>query len=122
MKSLADHISRLVVENNILAEYKQGSGRAWRKVRKIRIPPVKSSISYAVALHEIGHVIGPQSGHRLNKEAQAWLWARENAILWNDTMSGKAATCMTSYLNWCHRRKGAWVPPADHISWEIAKW
>lgn len=124
MTELQDHIKRLVIDNQISCRWKRSGygGRAWRQARIVYLPPIKSPITYAVALHEIGHIVGPNPGRRLEKEAAAWLWAKNNAIMWNAAMAKKAAKSIQTYLNWCERKKGAWVPPKDHVSWEIARW
>ena len=50
--------------------------RNGRRTQAIRIPPVRGQVTYFVALHEIGHLIGPgRSGTRLEKEAAAWRFA-----------------------------------------------
>ena len=50
--------------------------RGGRRTTAIRIPPVRGQVTYFIALHEVGHLIGPgRSGTRLEKEAAAWRWA-----------------------------------------------
>lgn len=98
-------------------------GRAWRKSRKVRIPEVKSAITYALALHELGHVIGRQSGRRLDQDVQAWEWARRAALEWRKPMKRYAAKCIASYLKWCQRRRrgrtrhGEWRSGRDARKW-----
>jgi hypothetical protein len=45
----------------------------------IVIPPIRSASSYAIALHEIGHLRGrhQQSRREIVRERWAWAWARE---------------------------------------------
>ncbi len=95
-------------------------GRSWTKSRTIRISQVKTSITYALALHEIGHILGVRSGKRLEKEVQAWEWAIRNAIEWTQPMQQAMERRLASYLRWCERSKIAWVPPADHPAWKLA--
>lgn len=46
----------------------------------IRIPPIRGQVSYFLALHELGHILGHGSGLvRLEEEALAWRWALANA-------------------------------------------
>jgi hypothetical protein len=117
-----DHIESLCVEHGITLEYGGKHGRAWRRTRKVRIPEVKSAVTYALALHEIGHIVGPQKGLRIDKETQAWRWAEQNALEWTEQMMKKAARCIASYLRACERRKNMRVPPPDHDAWKIAEW
>jgi len=42
---------------------------------------IKSDIGYWVAMHEIGHCLGVNSEHQLNKEVNAWQWAFHNSII-----------------------------------------
>ena len=117
----AEHIDALLTQHAIAADWRSSTkARSWRKARRVRIERVVGASSYAMALHEIGHVVGPQSGPRLNEEAQAWRWAEENAIEWTDGMTRLAARCIETYLAWCQRKRGAWVPPRDHDSRLVA--
>lgn len=116
-----EHINILLVQHGIAVDWRaRTKPRAWRRPRKVRLEPIRGASSYAVALHEIGHVVGPQSGRRLDKEAQAWRWAQENSIEWTDGMARLAARCIQTYLVWCERKRGAWVPPKKHDSRRIA--
>lgn len=118
-----DHINRLLVEHRIAVDWRDRTApRSWRKSRRVRLERVRGASSYAIALHEIGHVVGRQVGRRLDLEAQAWRWAQANAIEWTDGMARVAARSIESYLGWCEIKPGAWVPPADHDSRRIAAW
>jgi len=118
----AEHIDALLVQYGITADWRERTeARSWRKTRRVRIKPVRGASTYAIALHEIGHVVGPQGGRRLEKEAQAWRWAEENAVEWTDGMARLAARCIETYLRWCQRKRGAWVPPKSHDSRRIAR-
>jgi hypothetical protein len=115
------HIEAICRNNDITIETSPGSrGRAWAKSRVIKIPEIKTGITYALALHEIGHILGVRSGKRLEKEVQAWEWAMKNAIEWTQPMNQAMERRLGSYLIWCQRRKGVWVPPADHPAWKMA--
>jgi len=105
------------------------NARAWKKNREIRIRPVKTSNTYAVALHEIGHILGKwQSKPRLIAEAGAWLWARQHALEWNDQMESKLRKSLTSYLKWArlrqHRKRPPVIPtPTSHPQfWQVFYW
>lgn len=116
-----DHINRVLAEYRISVDWRDRTeARSWRKSRRVRLRRVRSASAYAVALHEIGHVVGRQVGRRLDLEAQAWRWAEQSAIEWTDEMASVAARCIETYLRWCERRRGAWVPPQNHDSRRIA--
>jgi hypothetical protein len=111
----AGHIERVCkIEDIEVASHSRG-GRAWRKKRKIAIRPVKTAITYAIALHEIGHILGPrQSGNRCDREVGAWEWAKANAIEWTDTMDKTMRNALQDYLAWAARSKQAKRPDANH--------
>lgn len=117
-----EHIEILLAQHEITVDWRERTNaRSWRNIRKVRLERVRGASSYAIALHEIGHVVGPQGGRRLEKEAQAWRWAQENAIEWTEGMERLVARCIETYLVWCERKRGAWVPPKNHDSRRIAR-
>ena len=119
MNHMEIHIRSLAEQHGISVVHGR-SGRAWNRTRRIRIPEVKTSITYAVALHEMGHILGVRSGRRLEKEVQAWEWARANSECWTQAMETRMRKSLLSYLKWCERRKGAWIPPRTHRAWNMA--
>jgi hypothetical protein len=111
----ADHIARVCKIEDITVESHSTGGRAYRRQRRIKIRPVKTSITYAVALHEIGHILGPrQNGTRLDKEVGAWEWAQANAFEWTDSMTAKMQSCLRSYLAKAARTPRMCQPDAGH--------
>jgi hypothetical protein len=66
---------------------------------EIRIVPIKSKISYASALHEIGHLRGrhQHSNSTLVRERWAWEWARTNALIWTPAMENSARKAVKWY-------------------------
>jgi hypothetical protein len=113
------HVDRLCVEHGITRENggRRGTayrrGPAGRRAPHIRIPPVKSQVTYAVALHEIGHLVGPgRSGTRLEKEAAAWRWALANSIVeLSDATRRSAGRRLRSYVTWAELRQHRRTPP-----------
>jgi len=65
-------------------------------VLELWLPPVRSDVSYAVALHEIGHIKGryQKSVDMLVREQAAWQWARDNALVWTPQMERRAAEAL----------------------------
>jgi CRISPR/Cas system-associated endonuclease Cas3-HD len=121
MNEYKAHIEKLCATNGIALEWAGRSGRAWRKIRRVRTPEIRSAVTYAIALHEIGHILGEgQSGRRLDKEVGAWLWAKANALEWRKPMKRTLKNRLNSYLRWCQRRRGAWIPPQGHAAWRLA--
>lgn len=117
---LQAHITRLLVNNQISVEWKPGtSGRSWRKTRSVRLSPVKSEITYAIALHEIGHILGDYPKTRIDKEVAAWQWAKTYALTWTPTMQAAAVKRLGNYIAWSRRHQTMRVPGPGH---PIYKW
>ena len=121
LAALREHIEILCARNSIRIGRHSRGGNASRRGRFINIRPVKSAITYAVALHELGHILGPwQSQPRLYKEAGAWKWATENAIVWTPVMQKTMVKSLNSYLLWQRRRaKYVRLPEAGHEFWQL---
>lgn len=113
----ASHVARICKIEDITVESHSRGGRAYRHRRLIKIRPVKTAITYAVALHEIGHILGPrQTGKniRLDKEVGAWEWAEQHAIEWTEAMAAVRAKCLKSYLTKAARSPHMRQAGADH--------
>ena len=52
------HVLDLCEHHEIQIEWSTRKAWSAHDLQLVHIPPIKSSISYAVALHEIGHVLG----------------------------------------------------------------
>jgi hypothetical protein len=115
---LQAHIEQLAADNGVTVDWRDiTNARAWRKSKRVRIQPIKSVVTYAVALHELGHVVGVQRGVRIDKETQAWEWAKANALVWNKRMKQTASKLLRSYVNWSRRHKTAKTPDTKHPIW-----
>src|SRR5262249_32121827 len=59
---------------------------------------VRSAITYAVALHELGHYLGEHTNHpdRIVRERAAWRWARASALTWTTGMERCQAWTLAS--------------------------
>ncbi len=99
--------------------------RNGRRTVAIRIPPVRGQVTYFVALHEIGHLIGPgRSGTRLEKEAAAWRFAlREARVEPTDASRRRIGKRLRSYVTWAelrqHRRRPPMLPPRESPFWAL---
>ncbi len=121
---MKNHVLEVCKTNNIAIGSHSSGGRASRKSRCINIRPVKSSITYCVALHEIGHILGSkQSSYRLEAEAYAWQWAIDNAKTWTAPMNRKMKKCLMSYVSWAqskqYRKNAPRIPDKDHVIWKL---
>jgi hypothetical protein len=94
--------------------------RAWRGARRLAIPEIRSARSYFVALHELGHILGPNPALRLDQEVSAWRWALSEArqeptpACW--AMVGRA---LGSYIARAVDRAGMRVPEEAHPIWTL---
>lgn len=127
---MAAHIDALADELGVDVDYGYAGGKggaANARQMRIRIRPVKSAITYAIALHELGHCavgkISPKVG-RLAEEGAAWKWAMDNSREWTETMDRKARKSVTSYVvsyRWREKRgrKVRWPDPDDFV-WTLS--
>jgi hypothetical protein len=126
MVALEAHIEELCEQYGIEIAGASRRGRAvrWRGGRtEIAIPEIRGQVSYFVALHEIGHLVGPgRSAPRLESEANAWLWALENAAVEPTPATRRSiAKRLRGYLEWArnrqYRRVPPRIPPRGHPFW-----
>lgn len=122
------HIARLCAEHDIELTGSSARGRAirWRGGRlEISIPEIRGQVSYFIALHEIGHLVGRgRSAPRLEAEANAWLWAVEHAAVEpTEATLRSISKRLRGYLEWAqnrqHRRVPPRIPPRDHAFWSL---
>jgi hypothetical protein len=125
---MESHIEELCERHEIELSGCSSRGRAirWRGGRlEISIPPIRGQVSYFIALHEIGHLVGPgRSAPRLEAEANAWLWALENAAVEPTEATRRSIVRrLEGYLAWARNRQYRKVPPRiperDHAFWAL---
>jgi hypothetical protein len=106
VEEMRAHIERLVVQYDIFHDTqsvtRSAGAYALLDVGAIATPPIKGEISYATALHEIGHIRGRYQNSRnpMTCERWAWHWARANALTWTPRMERSAVEALDS-----HRRE-----------------
>lgn len=107
---MAEHVQQITETHDISVSDHSRGGRAWRRESRVAFRPVKSVRTYAVAMHELGHILGSrQGGRRLEAEAGAWRWAVNNRLKlspaqaegWDDIMSGH----LQSYVRWARNKQ-----------------
>jgi hypothetical protein len=99
---MREHVERVIEENKItyrpVERIQQSRCSPWRAGERpvVQFVPVWSALTYAVALHELGHALGRHVNHvdDIVRERDAWDWARANAIAWTPKMERLAAMCM----------------------------
>lgn len=136
-RTLDLHIDDLCARHGISRV--EGSGRAvvisvrhrdgTRERRlEIRVPPVRGQVSYFVALHEIGHLVGEgRSGRRLEREEAAWRFALNEALVApTDTTRRRIGKRLRSYVSWAEvrsrRRRPPHLPSAEAPFWHLLAW
>jgi len=120
---MALHIQELCAEHGITVRYQSLSDSEPRYYarpsdRLIQIRPTKNTGYYVSALHELGHILGRfQSWEksRLTRELWAWVWARQNALVWTETADRIMRQAMDSY-GWTSTQKNRWAElfPVDN--------
>jgi hypothetical protein len=130
---MARHVELLVQTHGLTSATHSRGGSASPRARHVRFRPVKSEVTYAVALHEIGHVVGRgRSAPRLQAEAAAWVWALENALpdAVGERFRVQVQRSLGSYLRWAvargarpgHSPAGApKLPAPDSVFWPLAR-
>jgi len=127
---MESHITQLCQDYDIELSGSSARGRAirWRGGRlQIAIPEIRGQVSYFIALHEIGHLVGKgRSAPRLEAEANAWLWALDNAAVEpTDATLRSISKRLNGYLAWAqnrqHRRVPPRIPPRDHAFWSLLR-
>ena len=79
---------------------------------EIQTPEIRGPVSYATALHELGHMFGRYQRSRpsLTRERWAWDWPRRHALIWTPATERTAAAC----LAWYGARERSWPPIPDY--------
>jgi Phage integrase family len=88
------------------------SGQAKAIIENVFIPPIRSELSYATALHEIGHIFGRYQRSRsvMVRERWAWEWARANALVWTPRMERSARAALAWYRSRAAKIDAHWRP------------
>ena len=93
-------------------------------VFEVQLPIVKSDVSYATCLHEIGHICGRRQRHRdvMVVEREAWAWAKRNAIVWTPQMERHARSALGWYAAPARRRfRQQYAADRDRSNAELRK-
>jgi hypothetical protein len=86
------------------------------KIVEFLLPPVRSPLSYATALHEIGHWKSRHGRSRdeMVREQAAWRWARKNALIWTPAMSQLEKKSLAIHANPAREWSRAWKKKTDY--------
>lgn len=85
---------------------------ALRECSEVTVAPIKSVISYATAMHELGHIFGRHQGSKrvFVREDWAWRWARANALCWTERMERHAQDSLSWYRDRPREIDADWQP------------
>jgi hypothetical protein len=112
---MREHVTSLCERHEIIVKWcrRTSQAHAINVAEEITIAPVRSAISYATALHEIGHILGRhQRGRRVMiKEDWAWRWAKANALMWTPRMERHRREAMRWYSQRAKRFDREYQPP-----------
>lgn len=103
IKQLEAHIRALARNGGVKLRWVLSSRECLADYDKhsVLIMKVRSHHSYALALHELGHLLGPDQGSskaQLCTEAGAWQWAQEQALVWGPAEQRTMVQGMKTYI------------------------
>ena len=77
-----------------------GDGNAVAVPAKLAIacPPIWNVETAATVLHEVAHTRDQRNRTTLDREIFAWRWARQRALLWDDTAQRRMVESLQTYL------------------------
>lgn len=103
---MVDHVRSMAVAFNVLMVEADcyGIDVAWANIsqRSITIPHIVDDVTYAIALHEMGHILAPggflglKRSH-LEEEENAWDWAHHYALDWTPAMEQVRVLTLATY-------------------------
>jgi hypothetical protein len=107
--ALAAHIDRLAAEHDVAVTWRDSGGKAHTDQHRIAIRPVRSEVTYAVALHELGHILA-EGGQGLfwmdlDAESCAWEWALRNADTVGPRFRVTVKRGLQSHYDWVLRKR-----------------
>jgi hypothetical protein len=101
---MAVHIDQLAAEHDVAVTWRDSGSNAYTDQRRIAIRPVRSEVTYAVALHELGHILAEGGRGRfwmdLDAEVCAWEWALRNADTVGPRFRAAVRRGLQSHYDW----------------------
>lgn len=136
LKAMRAQVKTLAAENDITIDWspvrRGAAGTADDRTRRIVIRYIVSVESYAVGMHELGHILcgyhPPREGERgfscakrLESEALAWDWALQHMpanIAHGQAVTNYVMRAMARYLYWAHCNTKV-LPADDAMFWKL---
>jgi hypothetical protein len=135
LPQLRHHVASLAHAHGIEVEVAAvRRARAYRgqpsrgRAPRIRIPEIRSQITYFTALHELGHLVSPgnRSLRQLEAEADAWRFALDHALVRpSPATAARLHAYLLSYLRRAEQRRAlghrtaASIPAAGSPYWAM---
>jgi hypothetical protein len=135
------HVKEMASKNNILLRLEAPNLKTCKAYRNAKPPrvitrPITSQHTYAIALHELGHCLSPESktagneGKTILCEAEAWAWAiKTSRVVFDNktkTMLGRALKTYKDHWDGVAKEgRGNLVvvfPPEGHVFYEMIEW
>ena len=98
--AMTEHVVEICARNGITIHWIDNyRAQAVIEFLEIFVPRIRSPITYAGALHEIGHCLGryPMTRSVMTSERWAWRWAKDNALVWTPGMERSMQQCLAWY-------------------------
>jgi len=94
-----EHVELMLKEFELNYYPRRRGAFAIREADEVQFPPVRSTRSYAAALHEIGHMRGKHQSSKsvMVRERWAWRWAKQNALVWTQGMENTRRSGLAAY-------------------------
>jgi hypothetical protein len=109
------HVLELCERHEFIVNWcrRSSQAQALRMADEITIAPIRSTLSYATALHELGHLLGRHQDSRrvMVRERWAWRWARQNALIWTPTIERQMRDDLAWYAARAAKIDRDWRPP-----------
>jgi hypothetical protein len=140
---MAARIDRLAAEHEVAVTWCDSASKAYTDQRHVAIRPVRSEVTYAVALHELGHILAEGGRGRfwmdLEAESCAWEWALRNAGTVGPRFRATVKRGLQSHYNWALRERNCTprtlsfqtylaaknsalsLPPSDNRFWPLLR-
>ena len=103
VEDMRQHVRNLCKKHAISLQAVDRGRRAYAipEFHEIGIPLIRSAISYATAMHEIGHHRGHHQNSRrtMVRERWAWRWARSNSLIWTPAMERSSLEALEWYAS-----------------------
>jgi hypothetical protein len=90
---------------------------AYSKARIVYTLPITNAFTFAIALHEVGHILSKYERVRVQDELNAWIIARKLAgKYWNRKMLAVMKDCYLSHYFDCKRRRNKISKVANDVA------